>query len=109
MYNYMDEIIAGYGYEFLNLNDHYEEIGLDFASDFSDYGGHTNALGAEKCTKFLGGYLSGMYGIEDRRGQEGYESWDAAYVQWKEELAQAKETIARRIEEGDFAELAVEE
>lgn len=109
MYNYMDEIIAGYGYEFLNLNDHYEEIGLDFASDFSDYGGHTNALGAEKCTKFLGGYLAGPYGIEDRRGQEGYESWDAAYVQWKEELVQAKETIAKRIEEGDFAELTAEE
>ena len=109
MYNYMDKIIAGYGYEFLNLNDYYEEIGLDFASDFSDYGGHTNALGAEKCTEFLSRYIAAEYGIEDRRGQEGYESWDAAYGQWKEELVQAKETIARRIEEGDFAELTAEE
>lgn len=103
MYNYMEEIISGYGYEFLNLNGYYDEIGLDFASDFSDYGGHTNALGAEKCTRFLGEYLAGKYGIPDRRGQAGYESWDAAYRQWQTELAEAKETIARRIEEGDFA------
>lgn len=90
MYNYMEEIIAGYGYEFLNLNDHYDEIGLDFASDFSDYGGHTNALGAEKCTRFLGEYLAGKYGIADRRGQAGYESWDAAYEQWQKEFMQAR-------------------
>lgn len=109
MYNYMEEIIGEYGYEFLNLNDHYEEMGLDFATDFSDYGGHTNALGAEKCTRFLGEYLSGKYGIADRRGQAGYESWDAAYGQWQEELALAKETIARRIEEEDFAVLGEEE
>lgn len=105
MYNYMEGIIGEYGYEFLNLNDHYGELGLDFSSDFSDYGVHTNALGAVKCTKFLGGYLKAHYGIEDRRGQEGYESWDAAYAQWKTELEQAKATIARRIEEGDFAEI----
>lgn len=109
MYNYMDEIVAGYGYEFLNMNDYYGEIGLDFSSDFSDYGGHTNALGAEKCTKFLSEYITGWYGVEERRRQKGYESWDEAYEQWKSELEQAKETIARRIEEGDFAEVAAEE
>lgn len=109
MYNYMEEIIAGYGYEFLNMNDYYEEIGIDFASDFSDYGGHTNAVGAEKCTEFLGRYLEGKYDLEDRRGQAGYESWDAAYGQWKTDMEQARGTIARRIAEGDFAELAEEE
>lgn len=109
MYNYMDEIIAGYGYEFLNMNDYYEEIGLDFQTDFSDYGGHTNALGAEKCTRFLGNYLTQNYDLSDKRGQEGYESWDAAYEQYKAELQEARTTIAKRIEEGDFAEAATEE
>lgn len=103
MYNYMDEIIAGYGYEFLNLNDYYEEIGIDFQTDFSDYGGHTNALGARKCTKFLGDYLTAHYELADKRGQEGYESWDEAYEQWKGEFAQAADTIAERIATGDFA------
>ncbi len=103
MYNYMEEIIAGYGYEFLNLNDYYEEIGIDFQTDFSDYGGHTNALGAQKCTKFLGDYLTGHYELADKRGQEGYGSWNTAYEQWKDELTVAKDTIANRIATGDFA------
>lgn len=109
MYNYMGDIISGRGYEFLNMNDYYGEIGLDFAADFSDYGGHVNALGAEKCTAFLSGYLVENYGIKDRRGEKGYESWDAAYSQWLKELEEAKVTIAKRIEEGDFADAPVEE
>lgn len=103
MYNYMEEIIAGYGYEFLNLNNYYAEIGIDFQTDFSDYGGHTNALGAQKCTKFLGDYLTKYYNLTDKRGQKGYNSWDAAYEQWKGELAQARITIENRIATGDFA------
>lgn len=109
MYNYMGDIISGRGYEFLNMNDYYGEIGLDFAVDFSDYGGHVNALGAEKCTAFLSGYLVENYGIKDRRGGKGCESWDAAYAQWLKELEEAKVTIAKRIEEGDFADAPVEE
>lgn len=67
MYNYMEDIINGRGYEFLNMNDYYDEMGLDFAADFSDYGGHVNAVGAEKCSTFLGRYLVEHYGIEDKR------------------------------------------
>ncbi|WMC91661.1 SGNH/GDSL hydrolase family protein [Kineothrix sp. MB12-C1] len=109
MYNYMEDIIESYGYEFLNMNNYYEEIGIDFATDFSDYGGHTNALGAEKCTVFLADYIQANYSLADRRGNKGYETWDAAYEQWKEEAIKAKEVIVRRIENGDFAEVAAEE
>lgn len=109
MYNYMEDIIGSYGYEFLNLNDYYEEIGMDFATDFSDYGGHANALGAEKCTAFLGRYIMENYELPDRRGSEGYEDWDASYEQWRKELEVARGVIARRIAEGDFAEIMKEE
>ena len=109
MYNYMDDMISERGYEFLNMNDYYDEIGLDFAVDFSDYGGHVNAVGAEKCSAFLGGYLVEKYGIEDRRGEKGCGSWDAAYAQWQAEFEEAKRTIAKRIEEEDFADAPVEE
>ena len=57
MFNYMEEITASYGYPFLNMNDYYEEIGIIFEEDFADYGSHTNAVGAEKCTDFLKEYL----------------------------------------------------
>lgn len=109
MYNYIDDIVGSYGYEFLNMNDYYEEIGIDFSTDFSDYGGHTNALGARKCTEFLSRYIADRYGIADRRGTAGYETWNEAYIQWQREFEQAKETIAGRIEEGDFAVLGEEE
>ncbi len=39
----------------------------------------------------------------------GFESWDAAYEQWKQELEEAKKTIAKHIEEKDFADAPVEE
>ncbi len=109
MYNYIDDIVSARGYEFLNMNDHQEEIGLDYSMDFSDYGGHVNAVGAKKCTAFLSRYLADHYDMEDKRGTEGYDSWDAAYEQWLEEYAKAEETIERRVAEGDFADTPVEE
>lgn len=109
MYNYMENIIDSYGYEFLNMNDYYQEIGLDFATDFSDYGGHTNAVGAVKCTDFLFGYVTDRYSFADKRGDERYRSWDAAYEQWKAEYETAKETIAQRIADEDYAELTAKE
>lgn len=109
MYNYMEEIISDYGYEFLNMNDYMEEIGLDYATDFSDYGGHTNALGAEKCTAFLTEYIMDNYALRDKREDGGYEAWDASYEQWKQNLKDARTTIAERIKNGDFAEVAAEE
>ncbi|NLL78169.1 MAG: SGNH/GDSL hydrolase family protein [Clostridiales bacterium] len=109
MYNYMTDIIESYGYDFLNMNDYYEEIGLDFSTDFSDYGGHTNALGAEKCTAFLADYIVNNYSLTDKRGDERYAKWDAAYEQWKKEYENAKVVIADKIANGDFAEITAEE
>ena len=109
MYNYIEDMVNASGYEFLNMNDYYGVLGLDFAADFSDYGGHVNGVGAQKCTAFLSSYIVENYGLEDKRGEKGYESWDAAYAQWQQEFAEAQKTIAKRIEEKDFADAPVEE
>lgn len=101
-YNYIADIIEPYGYHFLNFNDYYEEIGVDFATDFYDYGGHANAIGAEKCTAFLGKYLHENYEFEDKRTSAGYESWDESYQRWSQELEEAKAAIYERIENKDF-------
>ena len=68
-----------------------------------------NGVGAQKCTAFLSSYIAKNYGLEDKRGEMGFESWDAAYEQWKQELEEAKKTIAKHIEEKDFADTPVEE
>lgn len=104
MFHYMEEITASYGYPFLNMNDHYEEIGIVFEEDFADYGSHTNAVGAEKCTEFLKGYLQAHYSLPDHRGDAAYASWDESYQLWRGQQEEAVEMVRERIARGEYAE-----
>lgn len=104
MFNYMAGIVKEAGYGFLNMNDHYDEIGIVFEEDFADYGSHTNAVGAEKCTEFLEEYLLEHYQFSDKRGDARYASWDEAYELWQQKLKEAKSTIRERIINEDYAE-----
>ena len=106
MYNYMEEIASSYGYPFLNMNNYYEEIGIVFEEDFADYGSHTNAVGAEKCTDFLKEYLQVHYDFEDKRGDEAYTSWDESYLLWQREIGPMREKIRERLENEDYAVIA---
>lgn len=107
-FNYIGSIVASYGYNYINLNNYYEEIGLDFATDFYDGGGHTNAMGAEKCTTFLGQYLAESYEFADKRGQGAYAEWDEAYAYWLECQAVALETIKEKVANGSYDEVETE-
>ena len=108
MFNYMAEIVEESGYAFLNMNDYYEEIGIVFEEDFADYGSHTNAVGAEKCTDFLEKYLEAHYALPDHRGDVSYESWDNSYNLWKKRQDEAVRTIRERIANEDYAEMTEE-
>lgn len=103
MYNYMGNIIEESGYHFLNMNNYYDEIGIIFEEDFADYASHTNIVGAEKCTAFLEEYLLENYSFEDKRGDSDYITWDEAYEKWKVEAEAAREIVAERIENEDYA------
>ncbi len=99
------DIVEAAGYDYLDMNEYYDEIGLDFSRDYSDYGIHTNAAGARKCTVFIGEYLRGHYDLPDHRTdaeRSNDPSWDEAYDEWKTEYEAALPVIDRRIEEGDF-------
>lgn len=74
-YNRIREIAEEEGVSFINYNEHYDEIGLDFTSDFND-ASHLNYWGSCKFTSYLGEYLKSIPTIPDRRGQKEYESWD---------------------------------
>ncbi len=104
MFNYMDQIISSYGYPFVNLNNYYEELGIVFEEDFADYGSHTNAVGAKKCTDFLTEYLQEHYEFEDKRGDAGYASWDQSYRLWQQKQEAAEKVIRERIEKKDYAD-----
>lgn len=69
------------GIEFLNLFD--VEGLVDFETDCYDEASHLNPDGASKVTNYLGGQLAGRYGIEDRRGDARYASWNEALAQYE--------------------------
>ncbi len=76
-YNKVRQIAEDNGIEYMNMNEAYDEIGLDFSKDFNDHS-HLNYEGSSKFTDYLAGHLLGRFGdlIEDRRGDERYKSWD---------------------------------
>lgn len=102
-FTHIKETVESRGYTWLDMNRYYDEIGIDFARDFSDYGIHTNAAGAEKCTVFLGNYLKAHYDLPDHRTDPVKDaSWENAYTEWQKEYEEALITIDRRIEEKDY-------
>lgn len=73
--NYMKDVVEQEGFCYLNTLDY---VGIDIAKDYYDRG-HSNILGAQKCSDLLGQIISENYEIADKRGQTGYESWDESY------------------------------
>lgn len=100
-FNYMQMIVEEYGYDFINTNDFYEEMDLDFEKDFYNIN-HVNLFGAEKYTRFLAEYLKSNYSLEDHRGEEGFAEWDALYEKFADEEIMTKSNIenlmTRRLE-----------
>ncbi|MDO4323069.1 MAG: hypothetical protein Q4C61_11125 [Lachnospiraceae bacterium] len=97
MYNYMEGIITDYGFGFLNTNDFYQEIGVDFSTDYYDKS-HVNIYGADKYTEFVGEYLMDHYSFVSKAGEPEYASWDKDYEVWLQETKELKESIQAKID-----------
>ncbi len=69
------KIAEEYGVPFINYNEKYDELALDFSVDFADIG-HLSYLGSEKLTMDIGDYLSENYDLDDRREDPAYLSWE---------------------------------
>lgn len=97
MSNYMGRIIEEAGYEYLDFNNMYDELGIDFCMDFYN-AGHMNIFGAEKYTKWLGHYISENYDLPDHRGDDSYSDWDESYKVWSKQAEETKEAIYKLLE-----------
>ena len=73
--NYIGKIAETEGVPFLDLNRHYDDLEIDFHTDFAD-SGHLNVRGAEKVSRYLASYLTEHYSLPDHRGDEKYGSWE---------------------------------
>ena len=97
-FNYISEIINQYGYNFLDANDFYDEMDLNFETDlYND--GHVNIFGAEKYTDFLIDYLQSNYNLSDRRKDPKYQSWFDLLDDWNKQVDSTKTEINKLIEE----------
>lgn len=87
--NTVGDIVSEYGVDFVNYNDEgmFERFGFDVSVDFQDKS-HTNVNGSWKFTKVFGQYLKDAYGLEDHRGDESYEDWDAQAQKYYEAIAE---------------------
>lgn len=88
--NYLSEK----GFDYLNCNNYYDDIGLDFSSDFYDEK-HTNVLGALKVTDFLGEYISSNYSVIGKHTQSAVDDWNSSYSVWEAEC----ETLCKKVSE----------
>lgn len=91
-YNYVERIVREYGYDFIDANDYYDEMELDFSHDFYNRD-HVNIYGALKFTRFLGSYIVEHYDLPDRRRDNLYDSWNDGYEYWCEAVAEQKSLI----------------
>lgn len=88
VYNRIHEIADYNGIEFNSTNYFYNNMELNFETDFND-SSHLNYIGSCKFTDYLAKEIKGMYDIPDRRGEEGYESWDRHVEIIEEKVSEA--------------------
>ncbi len=71
----LKEYADKYGLDFLDLNLHLKDMGIDWEKDTMDGGNHMSFEGSKKTTRFIEEYLRENYDLEDHRGDPRYEEW----------------------------------
>ncbi len=75
-YKYIERILQERNVEYINYNDLYDEINLDFSSDFNDWS-HLNYYGSCKFTDYLAkDILKKNYNFFHEGQERKYESWE---------------------------------
>lgn len=85
-YNQIMDIAEENNVLFVDYNEFYDEIGLDFSCDLNDES-HLNYWGSSKFSEYIGDILS-KEGFADRRKEKGYESWNENVKLIKEYIRQ---------------------
>ena len=106
--NYMKRIVEEQGFRFLDCNRCAGEMGLDFGVDFFDKR-HTNAIGADKFSKYLGEYILKNYDIDTEHSPAVAASWDKAVEENHVLYEKASESIYQKIREKESAAAATAE
>jgi len=88
--NDVERIVTESGLKYIDFNDYFDEIGLDYTTDFYN-DGHTNYSGMYKFTKYFSGYLTDNYTLSDYRSDPEYAYWDDAYIEYRRTFVELRE------------------
>lgn len=102
VFNTVRDIIAPYGYTFLNFNEYVDEMGIDYATDFFNRT-HLNVSGAAKYTAYLTDYLCANYDLPDHREDPAFADWDQAYLTFETEKEAEMDVYRSYLEQGENA------
>lgn len=91
-YNTIRDYVIDYGFDYLNANEYYSEMGIDFSTDFYNIN-HVNLFGAEKYTEFLERYIDEKYDLPDHREDAEYSSWNEDFQRFQCEKEIHAETV----------------
>lgn len=104
--NKIGEIASEYGYSYINLEQHWDEIGLETYGDFYNMT-HLNVFGQKKVTDYLCQYLISEHNLEvsPKKGRI-KKNWDKAEKYYTAYTAYSAQQIERGIKEnlGDSPE-----
>lgn len=73
--NGASQYLQSRGIPCLDLNQHVQEMGLDYNTDFLDFQ-HLNTNGAQKLTTYLYDILTGLYSFPSHWGDDRYAFWE---------------------------------
>lgn len=94
--NSIEDYMKENGMDYLNCNKHYDQLGLDYSTDFYN-AKHVNVLGATKVTDFLGKYITENYDINTEYTDSVKKSWDKGYELWDEHRNKQVEKVNKKL------------
>lgn len=85
----IESLIKSYGYDFVDYENTYDEIGLDVKADFYN-SEHLNIYGMEKFTNLFGKYIVDKYDIKTNYSEETVELWNRCVTAMDKTIEECK-------------------
>lgn len=78
-HNGVEDYAKSINVPFVDLNLHYNDMGISMKTCFRDKGNHLNYKGTKAVTKYLGSYIKQNYSIDKLSSNKNYDSWNKNY------------------------------
>lgn len=95
----MNDYIRQQGYDYLDMTDKYDEIGLNLKTDFYDKN-HMNISGAKKVTRYMAAYISDNYKLSHLLNTEQEQRWMKICDAWQKEEKELSDLWQQEIDQG---------